>query len=197
MGHYATALVAYQKVEEKKNHAPFWLFLLASQFLDFIMLFFVATGWELFKPDDFRDASFSNMQTDLFYSHGIVPAVIWSLIFALIVWSISKNRLLALWCGILVVFHEVCDLIVGFEHYIFGQGTPAIGLNLYNKAPLTGLIIEALFCVAIAWWFLKRRSAMGQAFSKRRAWGLYIFIVGVIVSTFPIANTSLNELFLK
>jgi len=33
----------------------------------------------------------------------------------------------ALWCMGLVFFHEMCDLIVGFEHHIFGGDTTPVG----------------------------------------------------------------------
>ena len=55
MGHFATALVPYQKCRGNPK-ASFWLFLLAAQFLDFLMLGFMALGMETVTPENFFDS---------------------------------------------------------------------------------------------------------------------------------------------
>lgn len=193
MGHYATALVAAQKTKEAGRPAPFWLLLLASQFLDLLMVAFLWLGLETVEPPLFLDASFAGMRADMLFSHDIVPVLGWTLLFSLGAFALTRSKATALWCAALVVVHEACDLLVGFPHNIMGHGTPVVGLNMYGVAPVAGLLIETALCAGILVWYFKRRSAAGSPASSGLKWGLTLTLIGGTVSTLPMATMSLRD----
>ena len=192
MGHFATALVPYQKCRDNPK-AKFWLFLLAAQFLDFLMLGFMALGMETVSPENFFDASFADMHTNMLYSHNLVPVAIWALGFALIAYAAFKDVTISLWCFALIVFHELCDLVVGFEHNVSSADSAAVGMKLYTTAPVAGLLIEAAMCFGLVWWFTKQRANAGQPLSSRGKYGLYLILVGGTLATMPIATHSITQ----
>lgn len=193
-GHFATALIPYELLRKKKP-APFWLLLLASQFLDFLMLFLVLFGLEKLEPTNFFDTAFALTHSEMLISHDILPLIGWTILFGLAVLLFTKRWDLTIWCMILVAFHEVLDLIVGFEHFILGPETKSLGLNLYNKAPITGLIIEAILCIGIIYWLSRKRAQDNHPISGRLKWGLYLTLVGSTLATCFIANRSINSWF--
>jgi hypothetical protein len=85
-GHFATALVPYE-LTRKTSPAPFWLFLLASQFLDFLMLVFVSLGVEKLEPSNFLTAAFVSMRSDMFVSHDVLPVLGWAILLGAIAWG--------------------------------------------------------------------------------------------------------------
>ena len=193
MGHYATALIPYAYNSQRKV-APFWLFLLATQFLDFIMLVFVLTGIESLTPHQFFQASFLNMRADMTYSHDLLPVVGWSVGLAIFAGVVCKNIVASVWVFILCALHELFDLAVGFKHYIFGPDTTALGLNLYNTQPVLGIAVEAIVCFGIVTWYLKKRSNQNAPVRKNVKIALYAILVGATVGLLPMANQSLGQL---
>ena len=183
MGHFATALVADQKSREQGGTAPFWLFLLASQFLDFLMVAFLWLGLESVEPTNFLKATFANMNVDFSISHGPGPAVLWGLAFGAFACLITRDKWVTLWCAALVVFHELSDLAVGFTHTVMGKGTAEVGFNLYQNAPVSGLIIETVMCAGIIFWYLRKRKATGRPTTALMTWGLYLTLVGGTLAT--------------
>ena len=182
MGHYATALIPYEKLRTK-TQTPFWVFLLAAQFLDILMMALVVGKIESLSPQDRDLARFHNMQTDMFVSHDILPVIGWAFAFSTIIWLITKQRIIALWCAGLILFHELLDYLVGFEHRIFderifGINGDWIGLNLYHKAPVLGLGIEALLCSICILWFFNQRSKKDNPVSIRLKIGLPLLLIG-------------------
>ena len=193
-GHFATALVPYE-LTRKTSPAPFWLFLAASQFLDFLMLVFVSVGVEKLEPTNFLTAAFVSMRSDMFVSHDVVPVFGWAILFGAIAWGLTRNRTVALWCAGLVLLHEVFDLVVGFGHYVLGRHTMGLGLDLYNRAPVVGMLIEAALCAAIVSWFCAHRARRNAPVSPRLKWGLYVSLVGFTLATLSIATRSLASRF--
>ncbi|MAZ78113.1 MAG: hypothetical protein CMF39_05490 [Legionellaceae bacterium] len=195
MGHFATALVPYEKlaakdaVEPSKKAAPFWIFLVGAQLLDFAMLLFVSLGVESFLPHDYHpiDTKFYNMQTDMWLTHDLIPVSFWAVGFAVVAFLLTRRLSVALWSFALVVFHEVLDLLVGFKHYVNGETSTEVGLALYTQAPFIGLCIEVALCALIVWWFTSSRAARGKPVSNRLKWILYGTLVGGTLSTLPMA----------
>lgn len=191
MGHYATALIPYEKLRGRTD-TPFWVYLLAAQFLDILMMTLVVANIESLAPQDRDIARFHNMQTDMFVSHDILPVLFWSVLFAGFAWLITKQRIVALWCASLVLFHEFLDYLVGFEHRIyderiFGTNSEWIGLNLYHNAPVLGMVIETLLCVACLIWFFDQRSKKDKPASLRLKLGLSLMLVGGCLMAFRLA----------
>ena len=190
-GHYAMALVPYE-LTRKTQRTALWVFLLASQFLDFAMLIFVQLGIERLQPKSVMDLAFKTSSAEMSDSHDIIPAILWSIAIGSIVWAATRKSIVALWCAALVALHEFCDLFVGFTHYVHGNDTLAVGFNLYNKAPVFGFLIETALCLSIVSWFCWHRATTGNPCSTRLKWGLYSILVGASLAQLPIATQSLN-----
>ena len=88
--------------------------------------------------------------------------------------------------------------MVGFEHFWFGQpesaGAPVFGLGLYNKAPVVGILMEAVICAGLIVWYAKKRAVVGKpvpVFSQRLLWTV---LVGSTLALLAMANQSLASL---
>lgn len=93
----------------------------------------------------------------------------------------------------LVVFHEVCDLVVGYPHDLI-RGVGPIGMALYVEAPILAFLIEAAMAAAIVFWFCHRRAKSGQPVSTGTQVALYGLLVGTTLATLPLAKNSINSL---
>ena len=114
---------------------------------------------------------------------------------AVLVFAVYRDRAVALWCGGLVVVHLLCDLVCGFPHYVFGPGTPEIGLGLYLTHPHLAIVIEAVFGGALVFWFAHSESAQGRALSRGKVIALYAVFVGGALFWLPTATVPLESLF--
>lgn len=191
-GHFATALVPYE-LTRKATAVPFWLFLVAAQFLDVLMLVFVTLGIESMEPEDAFSVPFSGFQTNMFVSHDLLPVLGWTVAFGVATWLIWREPVIAVWCAGLVLFHEVCDLVVGFPHDVI-PGVGPVGMALYVEAPVAGFLIESVMAAAIVFWFCRRRAQRGQPVSTGTQVALYALLVGTTLATLPLANNSMNSL---
>ena len=190
VGHYATALVA----TEKAPRAPFWWLLIASNITDFAMLLLVTLGIEKMEPFSMFEATLSNLQTDMTYTHDILPSLGWTVGVGLLAFAIWRDVPTAIWSGILVAFHEVCDLVSGFYHYIYTPESQRVGLALYTNAPELALVIEAALGVACVWWFARSRASAGTPVSPwGKRWLYGIVIVGPL-SQLGITRVPMSEL---
>lgn len=194
MGHYATALIPYAYNSQRKV-APFWMFLLAAQFFDFIMIALVLVGIESVTPEQFFQASFLNMRVDMTYSHDLLPVLGWSAGLAVFAGIVCRNVLAVVWVLALCILHELFDTAVGFTHYVFGPETTAFGFNLYNTQPVLGIIIEALVCFGILTWYLNKRSGQEATVATNVKIGLYAILVGATIGLLAIANQPLSYYF--
>ena len=99
-----------------------------------------------------------------------------------------------MWCAVLVLGHEVSDLIAGFEHHVAGPRSPTVGLGLYRRAPELALGLEVLLGVVCVAWFVRARTREGRPVSRVTVWALYaIFVVGTL-AWLPIARRPAREL---
>jgi len=191
-GHFATALVPYE-LTRKAHPVPFWFFLLAAQFLDVLMVTFVTLGIETMKPADAFSVAFSSVKTNMFLSHDVLPVLGWVAVFGVATWLIWRKPVITLWCMGLVLFHEVCDLVVGYPHDVI-KGVGPIGMALYVQAPIFAFLIEAAMAAALVFWFCHRRAKSGQPVSTGTRIALYGLLVGTTLATLPLANNSINSL---
>lgn len=192
-GHFATALVPYELTRQTTGRRPpFWLFLLASQFLDFLMLALVAAGIEHLTPANMLDLSFAGMRADMFASHDLPPVAGWSAAFGLFAWGLTRQAQTALWCAALVAFHEACDLVVGFKHGWMGEANPMLGINLYTQAPVTGLLLEAALATLSVWGFVRLRARASRPVSRGTQWGLYGLLPGGALASLVVARVSVH-----
>ena len=191
-GHFATALVPYE-LTRKSDPVPVWLFLLAAQFLDVLMMVFVSLGH---REDGTRGCLRGLVQwpADRYVRESRpAPRRGWAALFGVATWLIWRKPVIALWCVGLVAFHEVCDLIVGYPHEVV-RGVGPIGMALYVNAPILSFLIQAAMAAGIVFWFCRRRANGGQPVSTGTQVILYAVLVGTTLATLPLANNSINSL---
>ncbi len=189
VGHYATALIPRRLQPE----APFWLLLLASNLSDFLWILLGLLGLEAPRPSSLWLATFQNIAVEMPYSHDGLPTLLLAIAFTVLVLILFRNLKTALWCGVLVIVHLLCDLLSGYPHHLAGNETAKIGLGLYNTAPHLALFLEALvggLCVA---WYLYDRKKAGLNTSRKTQTLLYLVFVGGALIWLPTATLPLGK----
>lgn len=190
-GHYATALVAYQKYPK----GTLLYFLFASQLQDMLWFIFHFLGLERTTPNDVFDTTVSNMVVNMLYSHDLVPLIAWLIIIFFIGKLIFKDTKIGLVGVALVIGHFVLDFFSGHPHHIFGVDSAAVGLGNYATNVHQAIAIEAGITVGILWYFFNQEAKNGvQRSFKNKAYIIGLFVFG-IVFMLSIATTSFRELF--
>jgi len=192
VGHYAAALIPYSGL--KKDHCPFWLLLLCANLPEFLWLALALAGIEAPEPRSLLDATFSNMRVDMIYSHNLVPALLQGVLTGGIVFAWLRSRRIAAWCAFLVVFHVLCDYLVGFEHQLLGRESLPVALNSYGRAPHAAILFEFAFSVACVAWYHRSEVRAGRPVSSRRKLLLYFAFGAGILVWLPAATLPLRSL---
>ena len=138
IGHYALGL-ASKKVSDTSSLA---LAFVAVQFLDLIWPIFVLLGIESFQIEEgitkMTPIDFSNYP----YSHSLFMAVIWSMLFGVTYFIVTKNRRIAWLLGGLVLSHWILDFIVHRPDLpLTPFGSAKVGLGMWNF-PIPEIILE-------------------------------------------------------
>lgn len=189
-GHFTTALVANQKFPK----GTLLYFLIASQLQDLLWFTFHYLGLEQTGPTDVFDTTLKNLAVDMLYSHDLLPQIFWVIITFLVGKFLFKNTKIGLAGAVLVVVHFVLDLFSGHAHHIFGAETQSIALGLYASNPFLAIAIEAVFIVAVLWYFFNQEAKKGiQRTAKNKTFIIGLFVFGVIFML-SIATTSFREL---
>lgn len=190
-GHYATALVAHQKFPK----GTLLYFLIASQLQDLLWFVYHYLGLETTGPTDVFDATLSNLDANMLYSHDLIPQISGVLIIFIAGKLLLQSTKIGLIGVALLAGHFVLDLLSGFPHHIFGEDTHVIGFGLYESNVYVAIGIEAVFCVIVLWYFFKEEAKQGiQRTQKNKAAiiGLFVFGIGFMLS---IATTSFRQRF--
>ncbi len=190
LGHYATALLPYSRFKKY----PFWVLLLCANIPEFLWLLLALVGVEATQPESLLDASFQNLQVQMTFSHNLIPSFLQGIAVAGVVFAFFKDRSFALWCGFLTILHVICDLIVGFEHQIWGEDSPVVSLNSYLNFPHAAIFFEFFFSIACILWFVRTEKQSGAPISKQKLVGLLaIFSIGVLM-WLPAATIPLRKI---
>lgn len=150
IGHYALAL-ASKKVAQAPSLA---ILFIAVQFLDLIWPIFVLLGIETFQIEvGYTKLSPLNF-TFYPYSHSLLMALIWGLLFGLIYFLFTKNRKGSVLLFVLVFSHWILDFISHAPDLpISPFGNLRVGLGLWND-PLFETILEVgLFMIGTILYF--------------------------------------------
>lgn len=190
-GHYATALVAYQKYPK----GTLLYFLFASQLQDLLWFLFHYLGLERTEPSDVFNTTLSNMAVNMLYSHDLVPLIAWLIIIFLIGKLLFKDTKVGLIGTALVLGHFVLDFFSGHPHHIFGLDTGMVGLGLYATNVYLAIAIEAVTIAAILWYFFSQENKNGvNRTFKNKASIIGLFVFG-IVFMLTIATNSFRDIF--
>jgi hypothetical protein len=185
VGHYAAALLPYSRLKEH----PFWLLLLCANVPEFLWLALALAGVEAPVPESLMDASFQNIRVQMTYSHNLIPALAQGLVVGAVVLWWRRHRQLAWWCGFLVVFHVLCDFVMGFEHQLWDADSAQVALNTYGTVPQLAIALELLFSLMCE----HTERKQGRPLPRSQLAALVaVFSIGVAL-WFPTATRSLRE----
>lgn len=189
VGHYATALVANQKFSK----GTLIYFLIASQLQDLLWFTLHFFGLEPTGPGDVLDTTLSNMTVDMLYSHDLLPQIFWLVVIFLVGKLLFKQTQIGLWGSALVAGHFVLDFFSGHPHHVFGAETQDVALGLYATNIYLAIAIEAIFCIAVLWYFFKQEARDEvKRTTKNKASIIGLFVFG-IVFMLTIATTSFRQ----
>lgn len=153
-GHFATALVPYAR----DRRLPLFALLLCSQAQDFLI------------PLDMAVSGQRNFQLlEMTFSHDLVPVLALALVVGIAMQLAFRSVRVTAIGVCLVLLHEICDLLSGFAHNVFGASTPRMGFDLYRGSPAAAFVIElVLATVCIGYFFFERRR-QGDAVTRVKA----------------------------
>ncbi len=195
-GHYATALVAYQRAPTRRFPAYLLVWYLAiSQLPDLLWLLFHTLGLEPTAPTDLLNVTLQSLSVDMMFSHDLLPVVGWGVLFGILGTFLFRDRRVGLATVALIGLHAVFDYLGGYPHHIFGPDTPVIGTGMYLTLPFVGIALEAVYIMFfLGWFFLEERRRGVERLSGNRLAiiGLFVFNLVFLAS---IAVTSMRDWF--
>ncbi|GGK15920.1 permease [Yeosuana aromativorans] len=146
IGHYGLAFGA-KKIDKLPSLA---IMFVAAQFLDLLWPIFVLTGLETFKIDVGNTVLTPLNFTDYPYSHSLMMAIVWGILFALVYFGFTKNKKGSILLGMLVLSHWVLDFIVHRADLPLSPFSDLkVGLGLWN-IPIIEIVLETgLFLLGI------------------------------------------------
>ena len=161
-GHFGIAFAA----KPLAPAVPLWALLLASEALDILSFGFISLGLERMAVSEISLQH--GLQTitpgSVHWSHGLAISLVWSIVFAIIIYLILRNRKAAVIVGLVTFSHWVLDFIVHSPDLpIFGNNSPQLGLGLWTSGPgfIISILLEFILLVgglAIYWLARKRKT---------------------------------------
>ncbi|WAS91241.1 hypothetical protein [Nannocystis punicea] len=145
LGHFAVGLLA----KPLAPRVPLPVLLLAPQVLDVIWPALVAVGVERARVvPGLLPASPLDLEY-MPYSHSLLAAVLWSLLFAAGYRALTRDSRGAVVTGLLVLSHWVLDVVAHRPDMPVGLDGPRIGLGLWRSIPGTLLVEGLLFAAGV------------------------------------------------
>jgi hypothetical protein len=177
VGHAALALAA-AKAAPRLNVG--WL-VFAAFLSDFLLGIFASMGLErAHVPPDYASRHYLTFTFP--YSHGLVPLIVWAVIFGFLISRLQRTdrTRVAIVAAVVVLSHFLLDGLVHVAGLpLLGENSPKFGLALWNHLPLE-LSLETLMTLAGLVIYLRTVGAAAPAISR---WGIPIFMALVAALT--------------
>ena len=171
IGHYALAFGS-RKIDKLPSLA---IMFIAVQFLDLLWPVLVLTGIESVQIEAGNTAITPLNFISYPYSHSLLMAVVWGILFAAVYFSFTKNKRGSVLLACLVVSHWVLDFIT---HRADLQLSPfsemKVGLGLWNHPALAIVIETGLFLGGVYIYFKETVITRKIAF-----WSLVILFIAI------------------
>ena len=123
------------------------MLLAATYWLDIVWPVLVLAGIERVRIDPGNTAFTPLDFFDYPWSHSLVTALAWSVLFGLA--CLRGGKRVALLAGLLVFSHWVLDFVTHRPDLPLWPGGPMVGLGLWNSVAATVVIESAMFAVGI------------------------------------------------
>jgi len=172
IGHYGAGLAA-----KKAAHVSLGLLFLAVQFLDLLWPIFLLLHIEQAAINTQHGAMLPLVFTYYPYSHSLVMALVWSLLFGAVYWFFKRNTGYAFILGLCVFSHWILDLIVHLPDLplYFGDHAPKVGLQLWN-CPMVANIVESAIFITGLYLYLRSTKAKDKT-GLYGFWGLVLLLI--------------------
>lgn len=168
IGHFATGLIT----KKVNTSLPLAMMFIAVQFLDLLWPILVLLGIETVAIEE-GVTKLTPLDFIFYpYSHSLIMALVWGLLFSLVYYLFTRNRQHALILGALVVSHWFLDLIVHRPDLPLSPFSDfKVGLGLWNY-PFAEILTEfTLFITSVYLYYVAKRPQRKFAF-----WSLIIFL---------------------
>jgi hypothetical protein len=185
VGHYSVSFAA----RRASNDIPLWVWFVAVQWLDLFFMVFVLTGVEKMRIVPHFTESNALELYSMPYSHGLVGAVVLSVVFAAVVAAFlpaaRRPGALAL-LAVAVFSHWILDFIVHTPDLALFDPQTKVGLGLWNHLAIE-LPLELILIVLFGWLYARGADAV----RRRRTWILIaVMVILQVYSTFGPTPTS-------
>ena len=172
IGHFGVGFAA-KKAAKKISLGTLFL---AAQFLDLLWPVLLILGIEKVEINPGNTVLTPLNFVYYPFSHSLLAAIIWGLIFGFIYYAIKKDLKNAVWCGLLVPSHWILDLIVHRPDLPLypGNSSPMLGFELWNSVYGTIIVEAGIFLIGIYIYFktTKPKNKTGSI----SLWALIIFL---------------------
>jgi len=174
IGHFGLGLAA-KKIAPKVSLGT-WL--MAVQLLDLIWPTFLLLGVEKVVIHPELKGSRTLAFTYYPFTHSLLGAIGWSVVFGVAYRIISRSTKDALLLGLAVFSHWVLDLMVHFHDLPLYPGSATyVGFGLWANLPVTAIIETALFVTGIVLYFTST-----TAKNRKGKWNIWLLII-LLVAT--------------
>lgn len=176
IGHFAAGF-ASKKISNSLSLA---LAFIAVQFLDLLWPILVLLGIEKVRIEEGITKLTPLDFTYYPYSHSLLMVIVWSLLFGLIYYLVTKNRQNSFILGVLVLSHWFLDLLVHRPDLPLSPFSDLkVGFGMWNY-PFMGIIIEfGLFFAGVYFYYTSKKPKKKIAF-----WSLIGFFMIIQVLNF-------------
>jgi hypothetical protein len=179
VGHFGLGMGA-KRLDPKPSLGTLFL---AAQFLDLLWPIFLLLGWEkiIIQPNN---SPLLNIDFTYYpYSHSLVFALGWGLLFGLVSYAVRRDRGTAVLLGVLVFSHWVLDYLSHNPDLPLSPWSDTkVGLGLWNSTAGTVCVEAFLFLGGIVLYLSRTRAKnwLGHV----SFWSLMLLLAGFYASGF-------------
>lgn len=182
IGHYALGTAARGLWRQRPGAPSLGTWFLAVEWLDLVWPILLLTGIERVRivpaASPFLRLDFVHYP----YTHSLLAAVVWAVLFAAVYRWRTGNGRAALWLGGGVLSHWVLDLIVHVPDLPLYPGSGVrVGLGLWHSVAGTLIVEGGMFVLAVAFYLRRTRSL--DAVGRWALWALLALLVLAYVAS--------------
>jgi hypothetical protein len=172
IAHYGAGLAA-----KRVTPVSLGLLFMAVQFLDLLWPTFLLFNIEHAAINTQPNATVPLLFTYYPYSHSLIMAIVWSLLFGAIYWLFKRNTRYAFILGLCVLSHWFLDFIVHLPDLplYFGDNAPKVGLQLWNYPVAENIVEGVLFILGLL--LYSRSTKAKNKIGLYGFWGLIILLI--------------------
>jgi len=177
IGHFGLGFAA-KKVTLRPSLGTLFM---AAQFVDLLWPLLLLFGLERVEIDPGNTAFTPLNFVSYPYSHSLLFAVVWGVLFGTVYYIIRKNKQASIVLGLLVVSHWLLDLIVHRPDLpLLPWMGPKVGLGLWNSVAAS-IIVEGLIFLGGVLIYLRATRASNKT-GHFALWGMVAFLVLIYIA---------------